>query len=79
MDRPDGRTRKLGRNVARDARESEDTDIEHLARALHLFQLEAGEMTEPQVQPLARNRFLGGVMVTLQLVADRDPNEISPI
>src|SRR3954447_634410 len=70
---------QLRRDVLVDGRQAEDVDVQHLAVAPRPLEIDAGIVTQPQVQTFTDRRLLDHLRVPLELVADRRPDEIGAV
>src|SRR5215211_1695217 len=79
VDGSDGLTRKFGRDVWSDDRETKDLDVKHLTGRLHGLQIPSAVLTQAEVELLPCDGLLDGVVVSIELVPDGCPNEVRSI
>ncbi|MET4155681.1 hypothetical protein ABIC05_008045 [Bradyrhizobium sp. RT7a] len=77
--RADSCAGEFGRDVLRDAGKAKHIDVQHLAGSLRRFEIRARVIPEAEIQAFAGGRLLDHVGVTLELIADRRPDEIRAI
>src|SRR4029079_18266877 len=68
-----------GRDVLGDGGKAEHGDVQHLASLPRLFEISAGVVPQPEVQPFAGGGPLNDASVTFNLIADRRADEIGAI
>src|SRR5258707_8863694 len=77
--RGDRGTRELGSDVRSNAGETEHLDMQHLAGRTRRIEVLATIMPQPEVEIFPYGGLLDYIGVALELVADRGPDEISPV
>ena len=77
--RADGGAGEIGRDVLRDTGKSKHIDVQHLAGSLRRFEIRARVIPEAEIQAFTGGRLLDDVGVTLELIADRRPDEIRAV
>src|SRR5215213_11405566 len=78
-DRGNGGASKLGRDILRDAGKAQNIDVQHLAGALHRFEIVAAVVSQSEVQTFPGRRLPYDVGMTFELIPDRRPDEIGTV
>src|SRR5215475_11275713 len=73
------RARKLGRDVRSNAGEAEHLELHRLAGGTDRLEVLAAVVPQAEVEPLPVGGLLDHVGVTLELVADRGPDEVGAV
>src|ERR1700722_323137 len=77
--RGDGGAGEIGRDVLRDAGKTEDVDMQHLAGLPRRFEICARVIPQTEVQAFTGRGLLDHLGVSLDLIADRRPDEIRAV
>src|SRR5215208_6040939 len=78
-DRGNGGASKLGRDILRDAGKAQNIDVQHLAGALHRFEIVAAVVSQSEVQTFPGRRLPYDVGMTFELIPDRRTDEIGTV